>query len=157
MYGSIAVKNDSVIKPITFQMWGAAASFAKLTVSAAGTTTTPSNLQDDGVATYYAVKPDSNGSYWIKYELTYPEAVNMISIFTQKSYPSLNIKALTLAEAKKTYYCDYWLKGKFEEISDDLVAMQLFDLSVNLGIRIATIVLQRALRSFDKFRWFNGH
>ena len=59
----------------------------------------------------------------------------------------MNIKALSLDEAKKIYYCDYWLKGKFEQISDKNVATQVFDLSVNLGIRAATIVLQRALRA----------
>ena len=66
---------------------------------------------------------------------------------SQRAYPSLNIKALSLDEAKKIYYCDYWLKGKFEQISDKNVATQVFDLSVNLGIRAATIVLQRALRA----------
>ncbi|MBQ3565328.1 MAG: peptidoglycan-binding protein [Alphaproteobacteria bacterium] len=66
---------------------------------------------------------------------------------SKRSYPNLDIKHLTLEEAKKIYFCDYWLKGKFEQISDKNIAIQLFDLSVNLGIRPATIVLQRALRS----------
>lgn len=66
---------------------------------------------------------------------------------SQKAYPALNIKALTLDAAKKIYFCDYWMKGKFEQIPDENVATQLFDFSVNLGIRAATIVLQRALRS----------
>ena len=69
---------------------------------------------------------------------------------TKRSYPSLNIRELTLEDAKKIYYRDFWQKGKFEEISDDLIAMQVFDLSVNLGIRSAVIVLQRALRSVGK-------
>lgn len=69
---------------------------------------------------------------------------------TKRSYPSLNIRDLTLEDAKKIYYRDFWQKGKFEEISDDLIAMQVFDLSVNLGIRSAVIVLQRALRSVGK-------
>jgi len=62
----------------------------------------------------------------------------------------LNIKALTLDQAKKIYYQDFWIEGRFEEVSDDSVAAKLLDLSVNLGIRTATIVLQRALRSCDK-------
>ena len=66
---------------------------------------------------------------------------------SKNSYPSLNIKALSLDEAKKIYYCDHWLKGKFEQIPDENVATQVFDLSVNLGIRGTTIVLQRALRA----------
>ena len=66
---------------------------------------------------------------------------------SKRSYPNLNIKHLTLEQARKIYFCDYWLKGKFEQISDDTLATQLFDLSVNLGIKAETIVLQRALRS----------
>ena len=69
---------------------------------------------------------------------------------TKRSYPSLNIKDLTLEDAKKIYYRDFWQKGKFEEIDDEKVATQLFDLSVNLGMRAAVIVLQRALRSVGK-------
>jgi hypothetical protein len=66
---------------------------------------------------------------------------------SQKAYPALNINGLQREDAIKIYYCDYWLKGKFEQISDDTLATQLFDLSVNLGIKAETIVLQRALRS----------
>ena len=66
---------------------------------------------------------------------------------TKKSYPALNIRDLTLEDAKKIYYRDYWIKGRFEEISSDLVATQVLDFSVNLGIRAAVRVLQRALRS----------
>ena len=66
---------------------------------------------------------------------------------SQRSYPNLNIRQLSLKDAEKIYFCDYWLKGKFEQIPDENVATQLFDLSVNLGIRASTIVLQRALRS----------
>ena len=66
---------------------------------------------------------------------------------SQRSYPNLNIRQLSLKDAEKIYFCDYWQKGKFEQIPDENVATQLFDLSVNLGIRASTIVLQRALRS----------
>lgn len=66
---------------------------------------------------------------------------------SKRSYPALNIKELTLEDAKKIYYRDFWEKGRCEEISSDLVAMQLFDLSVNLGNRAAVIVVQRGLRS----------
>ncbi len=66
---------------------------------------------------------------------------------SKRSYPALNIKDLTLEDVKKIYYRDFWQKGKFEEISSDLVATQVFDFSVNLGIRASVIVLQRALRS----------
>ena len=73
---------------------------------------------------------------------------------SQKYYPTLNIKALSLESAKRIYYCDYWLKGKFEQISDEKVATQVFDFSVNLGFRVATIILQRALRA-GGIKWIN--
>lgn len=66
---------------------------------------------------------------------------------SSRSYPNLDIKHLTLKDAKKIYFCDFWHKGRFEEIDDYAVATQVFDLSVNMGIRAAIIVLQRALRS----------
>lgn len=66
---------------------------------------------------------------------------------SQRSYPHVNIKNLTIEDAKKIYYCDYWLKGKIEQIPDEKVAIKVFDFSVNLGIRASVIVLQRALRS----------
>ena len=66
---------------------------------------------------------------------------------SKNAHPSLNIKELTLSQAKEIYWHEYWEKGKIDEISDIFVAIKLFDLSVNLGIRGATIVLQRALRA----------
>ena len=66
---------------------------------------------------------------------------------SKKAYSSLNIKKLTLEQAKEIYWQDYWKLGKIDEISDIFIAAQLLDFSVNLGIRGATIVLQRALRA----------
>lgn len=66
---------------------------------------------------------------------------------SKRSYFYLNIKDLTLEEAKKIYHRDFWEKGKFEQIPDEKLSSQVFDLSINLGIRGATIVLQRALRA----------
>ncbi len=59
----------------------------------------------------------------------------------------MNIKKLTLDDAKKIYYCDYWLKGKCDKIDDERITIKFFDFIVNFGHRGATIVLQRALRS----------
>lgn len=66
---------------------------------------------------------------------------------SKMAYKSLNIKELTLEQAKEIYWRDYWKAGKIDEISDIFIATQLLDFSVNLGIRGATIVLQRALRA----------
>jgi len=69
---------------------------------------------------------------------------------SQRAYPTLNIRALTLDEAKEIYHRDYWLKCKIDQIANDIIATKLFDLSVNFGVNIATIIAQRALRSCDK-------
>ncbi len=66
---------------------------------------------------------------------------------SKRSYPALNIRDLTLEDAKKICYRDFWQKGRFEEISSDLVATQVLDFSLNLGIRVSVIVLQCVLRS----------
>lgn len=65
----------------------------------------------------------------------------------KRSYPNLNIKELTLEEAKKIYHRDFWKRGKFEDVPDKNVAIKLFDLSVNMGTKTTTIILQRALRA----------
>ena len=66
---------------------------------------------------------------------------------SKRAYKSLNIKELTLEQAKEIYWRDYWKAGKIDEISSIFITTQLLDFSVNLGIRGATIVLQRALRA----------
>lgn len=66
---------------------------------------------------------------------------------SKRTYPNLDIKNLTMKAAKQIYYCDYWMKGKFENILDEDIAIKLFDLSVNMGFRQATKCIQRALRS----------
>lgn len=68
---------------------------------------------------------------------------------SKRSYPKLNIKKLTLEDAKKIYYCDYWIKEECEKIPDDSIATKFFDFIVLFGQRAATIVLQRALRAGD--------
>ena len=65
----------------------------------------------------------------------------------KRSYPSLDIKNLTIEKAKEIYHRDFWLKGKFEQIPDITLAVQVFDFSVNLGIRAGIKLLQRAIRA----------
>lgn len=66
---------------------------------------------------------------------------------SQKAFPALNIRELSLEDAIEIYHKDFWLKGKFEQIPDENIAIKVFDFTVNLGQRAATIILQRALRS----------
>jgi lysozyme family protein len=64
---------------------------------------------------------------------------------SKRSYPNLDIKNLTRDQAKEIYFRDFWLKGKYEQIEDENIAIKLFDLSVNMGIGQANKLVQRAL------------
>ncbi len=60
------------------------------------------------------------------------------------SYPDLDIKNLTLAEAKEIYRRDYWGKVRGDELPWH-VAFNAFDMAVNSGPPIARITTQKAL------------
>lgn len=71
---------------------------------------------------------------------------------SKRSYPHTNIEALTLEDAKEIYYRDYWNTEKLELslISDEAIAMELFDTAVNMGIGIAATFLQEALNLMNR-------
>jgi len=56
------------------------------------------------------------------------------------SYPDLDIKNLTLQDAKDIYYRDYWIDGVPDEIAFDL-----FDTSINSGKTKAIKLLQQTV------------
>lgn len=60
------------------------------------------------------------------------------------AYPHLDIKNLTLEQAKAIYWSDYWTKAKCEQLPDSL-AVQFFDAIINHGISGASKILQRAI------------
>jgi len=62
---------------------------------------------------------------------------------SKRSYPGLNIAALTIDDAKEIYRRDFW---HYDQIIDQDVANKVFDLAVNCGIRTATGLLQEAIR-----------
>ncbi len=59
------------------------------------------------------------------------------------SYPRLDIKNLTLQQAKDIYYRDFWLKVAGDELHD-AISYQLFDSAINHGVGNAIRFLQRA-------------
>lgn len=60
------------------------------------------------------------------------------------AYPHLNIKALTLADAKSLYRRDYWNKVKGDELASG-VDYLAFDGAVNSGPKQSITWLQRAI------------
>ena len=63
---------------------------------------------------------------------------------SKKAYPNLDIKNLTLQQAKQIYYKDYWLKSKADKMPARLALIH-FDTAVNTGVKNAGKLLQRAL------------
>ena len=64
------------------------------------------------------------------------------------TYPDLDIKALTLEQAKVIYRRDWWDKIHADQLPG-AVAFQLWDFAVNAGISRAVISLQRAVGVAD--------
>lgn len=67
---------------------------------------------------------------------------------SKRSYPTLDIKALTLADAKAIYRRDFWDRAQCDKMPPDL-AFDVFDAAVNSGIGQAIRWLQRALGVAD--------
>jgi lysozyme family protein len=67
---------------------------------------------------------------------------------SKRSYPQVDIKALTLEAAKEIYKRDYWDRAQCDKLPPAL-AYLLFDAAVNSGIGQAIRLLQRALNLAD--------
>lgn len=64
------------------------------------------------------------------------------------AYPNLNIKGLTLEDAKAIYYRDYWQAAGCELVPT-AIKFDLFDMAVNSGVATAIKTLQRAVGALD--------
>tara|TARA_B100001250_G_scaffold411458_1_gene440162 strand:+ start:1928 stop:2416 length:489 start_codon:yes stop_codon:yes gene_type:complete len=64
-------------------------------------------------------------------------------------YPNVDIKNLTIDQAKKIYHQDYWRPAKCDEVPARLRHIY-FDMCVNFGRRGAVKVLQEAANSKSK-------
>ena len=62
---------------------------------------------------------------------------------TKRFYPDIDIKNLTIEQAKEIYKSDYWDRNKVESLPQNLWHIY-FDMCVNMGKRTAVKVLQRA-------------
>jgi lysozyme family protein len=69
-----------------------------------------------------------------------------------KSYPALDIAALTIDESRELYKRDFWSRIHADSLPDG-VAFQLFDYAVNSGVETAIRHFQRALGVADDGHW----
>lgn len=60
------------------------------------------------------------------------------------AYPTLNISALKLEDAKAIYFRDYWTPNKCDQMRYS-VALNVFDMGVNCGVKTSAMTLQEAL------------
>lgn len=63
---------------------------------------------------------------------------------SKRSYPALNIKTLTRAQAVDIYRKDFWRRYRLDELPLP-VALVVFDTAVNSGAYYATVFLQQAV------------
>jgi lysozyme family protein len=68
----------------------------------------------------------------------------------KKYYPELDIKNLQLSQAKAIYKADYWDKLRLDEIKEQDLAWELFDIAVNLHWSRAAKFLQEGLNLLYK-------
>lgn len=67
---------------------------------------------------------------------------------SKRAYPELNIKELTRDDARAIYRRDYWDAVRADEMPS-AVAVAVFDMAVNAGVRTAIRLLQRVVRVTD--------
>ena len=63
---------------------------------------------------------------------------------SKRSYPNLDIKNLTLEQAKDIYFRDYWVAAGCGTMADDAMAILVFDCAVNQGVGRAKQIAGRA-------------
>lgn len=61
----------------------------------------------------------------------------------KRSYPGVDIKNLTVQQAEKIYFDDFWTDAGVERLPQN-IRYQFFDMCVNHGAHNATRILQRA-------------
>jgi len=59
------------------------------------------------------------------------------------SYPKLDIRHLTVAEAAKIYKRDYWSPLRLGDLKSQGIATEIFDTSVNCGRGSAALIMQK--------------
>lgn len=71
----------------------------------------------------------------------------------KRSYPDLDIRNLTVEQAKEIYYRDYWMKAYCHEIRNHQLAIHVFDMAVNAGVTAAIRLLQGAVSTSQDGRF----
>ena len=68
---------------------------------------------------------------------------------TKRDYPHLDIKELSIDQAKEIYHRDYWIVNQYNKIRSIKIAEKVFHMTVNAGSRQSHLILQRALHAVE--------
>jgi len=63
---------------------------------------------------------------------------------SQRAFPDINIRELTKYRAMLIYFAHYWSKGRCDKLPK-CIAIAHFDACVNVGVKRAAVLLQKAL------------
>jgi lysozyme family protein len=70
---------------------------------------------------------------------------------SQKAFPKVDIRNLTLEGAKKIYFDNYWKTPLLNlDQYDEKTAIELFDIAVNMGVGTAAMTIQRAVNLMNR-------
>ena len=69
---------------------------------------------------------------------------------TKRLYPDIDIKNLTKEQATDIYYEDFYREMNLYYIKDDLLALHLFDMGINAGVKTAIFLLQELLNGCSR-------
>jgi lysozyme family protein len=64
---------------------------------------------------------------------------------SQAAYPNVDIRNLTEQQARDIYKRDYWDRVRGDDLTSQMVAENLFDTAVNMGVRTASRLAQSML------------
>lgn len=70
---------------------------------------------------------------------------------SQRQYPDLDIRNLTVNDAKAIYRQDYWNKLRLDEINDQAAAGKIFDFGINAGNKRSVVTAQQACNISNVF------
>jgi lysozyme family protein len=66
---------------------------------------------------------------------------------SSRTYPDLDLDALTVEDAKAIYFRDFWIRFGIHRLPGVTLPGKILDLAANMGPRAAILCLQRALRA----------
>lgn len=64
---------------------------------------------------------------------------------SKRNFPNLDIKNLTVDQAKEIYRTNYWNKVWGDQINDDELALNVFDFAVNAGTGTSARIIQEVV------------